>query len=206
MKVDFNLATFIVGILSLIGVMTNIIVTTIINRQKRYTDLVTQRRLRTFQHIIDCSSNCIKSVYGIMTEGCDDNMLLQNFVENKTQIFYNTNYKAPAEKGLREALTLIQDLLVKYVKNKKDLTKNQKELVFDTLTKGADYYQAISGVYCKSEWVRIKQSSLTAKDNIDTQKEYFSRVDEILQSIEANKKVLYENTFENIVNSKKAAK
>ncbi|MBR4745275.1 MAG: hypothetical protein IK070_01015 [Clostridia bacterium] len=199
MKLDFNLATFIVGIMSLVGVVANIIVTTIINKQKRYTDLVTQRRLRTFQHIIDCSSNCIKSMYGVMTEGCDDNMLLQIFVENKTQIFYNTNYKAQAEKGLREALTLLQDLLVKYVTNKKALTKSQKEKIFDTMKKGVDYYQAISGVYCKSEWVRIKQTSLSAKDNMDTQHEYFDRLKEIEKDIEPNKKALYENTFENIV-------
>ena len=104
MEFDFNLATFVVGLLSLAGVITNVIVTTMNNKKKRYTDLVTQRRLHTFQHIIDCSSNCIKSLYGVMTEHADDYALLQTFVENKSQIFYNTNYKAAAEKELRKAL------------------------------------------------------------------------------------------------------
>lgn len=199
MKFDFNLATFVVGILSLSGVIINIVFTTINNRKKRYTDLVTQRRLHTFQHIIDCSSNCIKALYGVTTEGCDDNVLLQSFIENKCQIFYNTNYKAAAEKELREALRLLQDLLVSYVENKDRLTKAQKARIFETMKAGADYYQTISAVYCKSEWVRIKETALSVKDNVDTQKEYFERIQYVEKNVENNKKVLYNNTFDTIV-------
>lgn len=198
MRFDFNLATFVVGLLSLSGVILNIIFTTISNRNKRYTEMVTQRRLKTFQHIIDCSSNCIKALYGVMTEKADDTALLQSFVENKAQIFYNTNYKAMAEKELREALDLLQDLLVKYVSNKDTLTREQKSKIFDTMRKGADYYQAISGVYCKSEWVRIKQTTISAKDNVDTQKEYFGRIKEVESIIAQNKQVLYDNTYERL--------
>jgi len=198
MKFDFNLATFVVGILSLAGVITNVIVTTINNRKKRYTDLVTQRRLHTFQHIIDCSSNCIKALYGIMSEHCDDYALVQSFVENKSQIFYNTNYKAKAEKELRDALTLLQNLMVSYTENKDKLSKEQKTKIFDTMKKGADYYQAISAVYCKCEWVRIKETTMSVKDTMDTESAYFERVKEIEENIAENKKALYENTFENI--------
>ena len=198
MRFDFNLATFVVGLLSLSGVILNIIFTTISNRNKRYTEMVTQRRLKTFQHIIDCSSNCIKALYGVMTEKADDTALLQSFIENKAQIFYNTNYKAMAEKELREALDLLQDLLVKYVTNKDTLTREQKSKIFDTMRKGADYYQAISGVYCKSEWVRIKQTTISVKDNVDTQKEYFGRIKEVESLIAQNKQVLYDNTYERL--------
>lgn len=198
MKFDFNLATFVVGLLSLAGVITNIVATTISNRKKRYTEMITQRRLKTFQHIIDCSSGCIKALYGVMTEKADDTALLQSFVENKAQIFYNTNYKALAEKELREALDLLQDLLVKYVTNKEKLTSEQKSKIFETMKKGADYYQAISGVYCKSEWVRIKQTTVSVKDNVDTQKEYFGRIKEVETIIAQNKSALYDNTFERL--------
>ncbi len=196
---DFNLATFIVGIMSLVGVITNVIVTTRNNRNKRYTDLITQRRLHTFQHIIDCSSNCIKSLYGVMTEDGNDNALVQTFVENKAQIFYNTNYKASAEKELRTALDALQGLLVGYVENKSRLTKAQKAQIFEAMKKGADYYQAISSVYCKCEWVRIKEITLSVKDQMDTQKEYFERVKEIEKDVSKNKKFLFENTFDKIV-------
>jgi len=196
---DFNLATFIVGLLSLAGVITNVVVTTINNRKKRYTDLVTQRRLHTFQHIIECSSDCIKTLYGVMAGGGDDNALLQKFIGAKSQIFYNTNYKASAEKELREALTLLQNLLVDYVENKDQLTKEQKAKIFETMKRGADYYQAISAVYCKTEWVRIKETTISAKDNVNTQQEYFDRIKEVEKDIAANKKALKENTFDKIV-------
>ncbi|MBR1890718.1 MAG: hypothetical protein IJ817_03440 [Clostridia bacterium] len=199
---DFNLATFIVGILSLAGVTANIIVTAINNRKKRYTDLVTQRRLHTFQHIIDCSSNCIKSLYGVMTEGGNANLLVQQFIENKSQIFYNTNYKAPAEKELRDALDALQDLLVGYVENKENLTKAQKEKIFQTMKCGAEYYQAISAVYCKCEWVRIKKTALSVKDDMDTEKEYFERIKDVEKTVSENKKMLFENTFEKITAKK----
>ena len=195
---DFNLATFIVGILSLTGVMINIVVTTINNKNKRYTDLITQRRLKTFQHIIDCSTSAIKAVYGIMTCEGSEKEYLQSFIENKTQIFYNTNYKAEAEKELRTALTLMQDLLVSYVANKDSLSKEQKDKVFETLKAGVNYYQAVSGVYCKCEWVRIKEASLKIKETTDTQEEYFRRVKEIEKDVNPNKKILFENTFEKI--------
>jgi len=198
MRFDFNLATFVVGLLSLVGVILNIIFTTLNNKKKRYADMIIQRRLKTFQHIIDCSSNCIKALYGVMTEKANDTELMQSFIENKAQIFYNTNYKALAEKELREALDLLQDLLIKYVANKETLSKEQKSKIFDTMRKGADYYQAISGVYCKSEWVRIKQTTISVKDNIDTQKEYFGRIKEVENLIAQNKSALYDNTFERI--------
>ena len=196
---DFNLATFIVGILSLIGVITNVIVTTINNRKKRYTDLITQRRLHTFQHIIDCSSRCIECIYGIIVGGGDDNVLLQRFIESKSQIFYNTNYKAEAEKELRDTLTRLQNLLVDYVEHKNHITQEQKEKIFETLKRGSEYYQTISAVYCKTEWVRIKETTLSVKDNVDTQKEYFERIKDVEKDIEKNKKMLRENTFEKIV-------
>ena len=199
MKFDFNLATFVVGILSLAGVITNVVFTTINNRKKRYTDLITQRRLHTFQRIIDCSGNCIKSLYGLMADGANENALLQTFIESKSQIFYNTNYKAPAEKELRDALAALQNLFVGYVENKDKLTKTQKEKIFDTMKKGADYYQTISSVYCKCEWVRIKETTLSVKETTDTEKEYFDRVKEIESNTAENKKILFENTFEKII-------
>lgn len=199
MEFDFNIATFVVGIMSLSGVITNIIVTTINNRKKRYTDLITQRRLRTFQHIIDCSSNCITSLYGIISEEGNEEELVKEFIENKTQIFYNTNYKAAAEKEVREALTLLQNLLLGYIAEKKNLTEDKKKKVFDTMRKGIEYYQAISGVYCKCEWVRIKETTISVKERIDTQKEYFDRVAEIADTIAPDKEALYKNTFEKLV-------
>ncbi|MBQ8468421.1 MAG: hypothetical protein IJ542_01545 [Clostridia bacterium] len=199
MKLDFNLATFVVGILSLCGVMVNIIFTAQNNKKKRYTELITQRRLNTFQHIIDCSSSCIKAVYGIITQKLDDNTLLQTFVENKSQIFYDTNYKAAAEKDLRNALTKIEDLVVNYIANKETLSKEQKTKLFEVLRRGCDYYQTISCVYCKCEWVRIKETALSVKETVDTQQEYFRRADEIKADFEENKKVLEENTFDKIL-------
>ena len=203
MKFDFNLATFVVGILSLSGVVLNIVFTTINNRKKRYTDLVTQRRLHTFQLIIDCSSRCIKEIYGLLTDRQDCNIMLQSFVENKAQIFYNTNYKAAAERELRDALDKLQDLYVGYVKNKDKLTKTQKEKIFETMKAGADYYQVISAVYCKCEWVRIKETALSVKDTMDTQKAYFDRVAEIEKDVSKNKSILFENTFDTIVKNVK---
>lgn len=195
---NFNLATFIVGILSLCGVIANIIVTSINSKKKRYTDFVTHRRLTTFQNIIDCSSKCVKALYGLMMENADDGALLQTFIENKTQIFFNINYKTAAEKELRDALDALQELTLKYVENKSKLTKEQKTKIFDTMRHGADYFQAISSVYFKCEWVRIKETSVSAKESVDDQKEYFERVKEIEGSLTKNKKILFENTFEKI--------
>ena len=203
MKFDFNLATFVVGILSLSGVVLNIIFTTINNRKKRYTDLITQRRLHTFQLIIDCSSRCVREIYGLATDKRDSSVLLQNFVENKAQIFYNTNYKASAEKELRDALNALERLFVCYVENEEKLTKNQKAKIFEVMKAGADYYQVISAVYCKCEWVRIKETALSVKDTMDTQKAYFDRVAEIEKDLEKNKNILFENTFEKIVKKSK---
>lgn len=203
MKFDFNLATFVVGILSLSGVVLNIVFTTINNRKKRYTDLITQRRLHTFQLIIDCSSRCVREIYGLATDKRDSSVLLQNFVENKAQIFYNTNYKASAEKELRDALDALERLFVCYVENEEKLTKNQKAKIFEVMKAGADYYQVISAVYCKCEWVRIKETALSVKDTMDTQKAYFDRVAEIEKDLEKNKNILFENTFEKIVKKSK---
>lgn len=203
MKFDFNLATFVVGILSLSGVVLNIVFTTINNRKKRYTDLITQRRLHTFQLIIDCSSRCVREIYGLATDKRDSSVLLQNFVENKAQIFYNTNYKASAEKELRDALDALERLFVCYVENEEKLTKNQKAKIFEVMKAGADYYQVISAVYCKCEWVRIKETALSVKDTMDTQKAYFDRVAEIEKNLEKNKNILFENTFEKIVKKSK---
>ena len=203
MKFDFNLATFVVGILSLSGVVLNIVFTTINNRKKRYTDLITQRRLHTFQLIIDCSSRCVREIYGLATDKRDSSVLLQNFVENKAQIFYNTNYKASAEKELRDALDSLERLFVCYVENEEKLTKNQKAKIFEVMKAGADYYQVISAVYCKCEWVRIKETALSVKDTMDTQKAYFDRVAEIEKDLEKNKNILFENTFEKIVKKSK---
>lgn len=203
MKFDFNLATFVVGILSLSGVILNIVFTTINNRKKRYTDLITQRRLHTFQLIIDCSSRCVREIYGLATDKRDSSVLLQNFVENKAQIFYNTNYKASAEKELRDALDSLERLFVCYVENEEKLTKNQKAKIFEVMKAGADYYQVISAVYCKCEWVRIKETTLSVKDTMDTQKAYFDRVAEIEKDLEKNKNILFENTFEKIVKKSK---
>lgn len=203
MKFDFNLATFVVGILSLSGVVLNIVFTTINNRKKRYTDLITQRRLHTFQLIIDCSSRCVREIYGLATDKRDSSVLLQNFVENKAQIFYNTNYKASAEKELRDALDSLERLFVCYVENEEKLTKNQKAKIFEVMKAGADYYQVISAVYCKCEWVRIKETALSVKDTMDTQKAYFDRVAEIEKNLEKNKNILFENTFEKIVKKSK---
>ena len=203
MKFDFNLATFVVGILSLSGVVLNIVFTTINNRKKRYTDLITQRRLHTFQLIIDCSSRCVREIYGLATDKRDSSILLQNFVENKAQIFYNTNYKASAEKELRDALDALERLFVCYVENEEKLTKNQKAKIFEVMKAGADYYQVISAVYCKCEWVRIKETALSVKDTMDTQKAYFDRVAEIEKDLEKNKNILFENTFEKIVKKSK---
>ena len=203
MKFDFNLATFVVGILSLSGVVLNIVFTTINNRKKRYTDLITQRRLHTFQLIIDCSSRCVREIYGLATDKRDSSILLQNFVENKAQIFYNTNYKASAEKELRDALNSLERLFVCYVENEEKLTKNQKAKIFEVMKAGADYYQVISAVYCKCEWVRIKETALSVKDTMDTQKAYFDRVAEIEKDLEKNKNILFENTFEKIVKKSK---
>lgn len=203
MKFDFNLATFVVGILSLSGVVLNIVFTTINNRKKRYTDLITQRRLHTFQLIIDCSSRCVREIYGLATDKRDSSVLLQNFVENKAQIFYNTNYKASAEKELRDALDALERLFVCYVENEEKLTRNQKAKIFEVMKAGADYYQVISAVYCKCEWVRIKETALSVKDTMDTQKAYFDRVAEIEKDLEKNKNILFENTFEKIVKKSK---
>ena len=60
---EFNLATFIVGILSLCGVVINIIVTAKNNKNKRYTDLITHHRISTMETLKNVSSNLIKSVY-----------------------------------------------------------------------------------------------------------------------------------------------
>ena len=133
----------------------------------------------------------------------DSSVLLQNFVENKAQIFYNTNYKASAEKELRDALNSLERLFVCYVENEEKLTKNQKSKIFEVMKAGADYYQVISAVYCKCEWVRIKETALSVKDTMDTQKAYFDRVAEIEKDLEKNKNILFENTFEKIVKKSK---
>ena len=137
-----------------------------------------------------------------MTNEANENALLQSFIENKNQVFYSTNYKAAAEKELRNALTLLQNLFIGYVLNKDKLTNEQKIKIFDTMKKGAEYYQAISSVYCKCEWVRIKETTLSVKENTNTQEEYFNRIKEIEKDIAKNKQALYENTFETIVKSK----
>lgn len=199
---EFNLATFIVGIFSLIGVIVNIIVTTVNNKKKRYTDLITQRRINTMQNLIDSSSNCIKSLYGVMNENCNYDAILQTFIENKSQIFYDTNYKGKSEQELRFALDALQDLLIKYILNKNSITQKQKEQIFKTIKCGVEYYQLLSCVYCKCEWIRIKETTLSVKESVDTQMEYDNRIKELSSKLETNKNILFNNTFENIVNKK----
>ncbi len=199
---EFNLATFVVGLLSLGGVIINIIVTANNNKKKRYTDLITHRRITTMQAMMDCSSCCIKSMYSIMTDDCNFNANLDDFIKNKSQLFYDTNYKSKPELELREALNLMEDMLINYTKNHNYLNDKQKEKIFDVIKVMTEYYQLVSCIYCKCEWERIKITSLSVKENYDTKKQYFAKKEEFKDILDSQRQFLLNNKYSDIIKDK----
>lgn len=199
---EFNLATFIVGILSLCGVIINIIVTSQHNKNKRYTDLITQHRITTMEKMMNVSSNLIKSLYSIMANGCDYNKNLQTFVECKSQIFYFINYKGYAEIEMRNALNALEQLILKYSQNYSKLTEKQKNAIYETVETGSNYYQMLSSLYSKCEWQRAKLTSLSVKEKYDTEEAFKRYMEPMKDKLDQQKQVLITNTFEKIVKQK----
>lgn len=198
---EFNLATFIVGILSLCGVVINIIVTAKNNKNKRYTDLITHHRISTMETLKNVSSNLIKSVYSIMVEGCDLNKNLQTYEECKAQVFYCINYKGKPEVEMRTTLSLIENLMLNYAKNHSKLTAKQKSTIFETLETGIQYYQMISCVYCKCEWQRAKYTAMSIKEEYDTNEAFEKYIQPMKAVLDKEREILHKNTFQNITKS-----
>ena len=196
---EFNLATFIVGILSLCGVVVNIIVTAKNNKNKRYTDLITHNRISTMENLKNVSSNIFKTIYSIMVEGCDYNKNLQTFIECKTQVFYCINFKGKPEVEMRETLTALEKLMLNFAKHHKKLNDNQKNKIFETMEVAVNYYQTISCVYCKCEWQRAKATSLSVKEVYSTDDAYERYVQPLKEELNKQKEIILNNTFENII-------
>ncbi len=200
---EFNLATFIVGILSLGGVIVNIIVTASTNKKKRYTDLITSNRVTTMQNLKQSLSNCFESIYSFMTPNANLNEEFKKFEYNKSQIFYAINYKGTAEIEMRETLNALNDLLFNYVLNVQTITKKEKEKIFETLKTGIEYLQTYSTIYCKCEWERAKNTSLFGdKEKYDTESAVKNYLKEFETELKQKKEILTNNTFSKIVKNK----
>lgn len=196
---EFNLATFIVGILSLCGVVINIIVTAKNNKNKRYTDLITHNRISTMENLKNVSSDLIKSVYSTMVDNCDYNQALQKFTECKAQVFYCINYKGKPEVEMRTTLSLMEDLMLNLAKYHNKLTIKQKNTIYDTLDTAVKYYQMISCVYCKCEWQRAKYTALSIKEKYDTNEAFDRYIIPMKEELDKQREIIHTNTFKNII-------
>ncbi|MDE6583344.1 MAG: hypothetical protein K2K31_01675 [Clostridia bacterium] len=157
---DFNLATLIVGIISLCGVMVNIIVTSLNNRKKRYVDLIISERIRNMKNLEKYMSELISTLYAFMTPNCDFDAEFKNFEFNKQMILYSMNFLLGSDKSIGDVLCKLDDLLFDYSQNMDKLNKQQKDQFNKSVRAGMNALQILTRIYNKCEWERSKDSSL----------------------------------------------
>lgn len=195
---DFNLATLIVGILSLIGVVSNICVTVIADRKRRYTNLITTHRIANMKNVEKLISKLINNLYSFLVP-VDKVEEFKNFELNKQEILYAIGTEGYPENEIREVLCNIDKLLFAYSVDKRELSHDQRHKFFDIIKVGIECFQSLTRLYTKCEWEKCKHTSLYGTEKkFDKEKLIDSFPQAEKEKIASQIKFLAENDYDYI--------
>ena len=111
---DFNLATLIVGLLSLTGVVVNICVTMIADKKRRYTGLITTHRISSMKAAETLFSKIIGCLYNFRIPSTDKVAEFKTFELNKQEVLYLIGQNGSPEDEIRRVLAVIDQFLFMY--------------------------------------------------------------------------------------------
>lgn len=156
---DFNLATLIVGILSLSGVVVNILVTMIADKKRRYTSLITSHRISSMKAAETLFSKIIGCMYNFRIPSTDKVAEFKAFELNKQEVLYLIGQDGSPESEIRQVLGYVDQFLFLYSVDKTELSKKQTHRLYEILKVGIDCLQNLTRAYAKCEWEKCKHAS-----------------------------------------------
>ncbi len=200
---DFNLATLIVGILSLSGVVVNICVTMIADKKRRYTGLITTHRIQSMKSVETIFSRIIGSLYNFRIPSTDKVAEFKTFELNKQEVLFLIGMVGSPETEIRQVLGLVDQFLFFASVEKTPLTKKQTHKFYDIIKVAIDCLQNLTRAYAKCEWEKCKYtSSFGNEKRFDKQKVLNDYYINNKQKVEEQLKFLAENDFQSVLDLK----
>ena len=200
---DFNLATLIVGLLSLSGVVVNICVTMIADKKRRYTGLITTHRISSLKAAETLFSKIIGSLYNFRIPSTDKVAEFKTFELNKQEVLYLIGQNGSPEDEIRRVLAAVDQFLFMYSVNKTELNKKQTHRLYEILKETIDCLQNLTRAYAKCEWEKCKFTSANGDDKSFNKEKvinnfYINNKDKADEQI----KFLEENDFQSVLDLK----
>lgn len=200
---DFNLATLIVGILSLTGVIVNICVTMIADKKRRYTGLITSHRISSMKAAETLFSKIIGCLYNFRIPSTDKVAEFKAFELNKQEVFYLIGQGRSPEDEIRQVLGMLDQFLFLYSVDKTTLTKKQTQRLYEILKVAIDCLQSATRAYTKCEWEKCKYGSTYGSER---KFDYNKALSDFYANIKANVaeqiKFLEQNDYQSLLNLK----
>lgn len=200
---DFNVASLIVGILSLAGVIVNICVTMASDKKRRYTGLITNHRISSLTATEKLFSNIIGSMYNFLIPSTDKVEEFKSFELNKQEALYMIGQEGCPDAEIREVLGLVEQLLFYSSVEKKTLTRDQTHKFYDIVKVGIDCLQSLTKAYTKCEWEKCKlQSVYGAEKSFNEKKVLNNFYIQDKEKVDGQIQFLKENYFQSIFENK----
>lgn len=200
---DFNLATLIVGILSLAGVIVNICVTMISDKKRRYTSLITSHRISSMKSAESLFSKIIGHLYNFRIPSTDRVAEFKGFELDKQEVFYLIGQGSSPEDEIRQVLGILDQFLFLYSVEKGTLTRKQTHRMCDILKVGTDCLQSLTRAYAKCEWEKCKYAGTYGSEkNFNSAKVLEDFYKNIKGDVAKQIKFLEENDFQSVIDLK----
>ena len=200
---DFNLATLIVGLLSLSGVIVNIFVTMIADKKRRYTSLITSHRISSMKAAETLFSKIIGCMYNFRIPSTDKVSEFKNFELNKQEVLYLIGQDGSPEAEIRQVLGIVDHFLFFYSVDKTALSKKQIHKFYEVLKTAIDCLQNLTRAYAKCEWEKCKHASSYGNEKkFDNEKVLNNFYINNKENVEEQIKFLQENDFQSILDMK----
>ncbi len=200
---DFNLATLIVGLLSLTGVVVNICVTMIADKKRRYTGLITTHRISSMKAAEILFSKIIGCLYNFCIPSTDKVAEFKTFELNKQEVLYLIGQNGSPEDEIRRVLAVVDQFLFMYSVNKIELNKKQTHRFYDILKESIDCLQNLTRAYAKCEWEKCKHTSTSGNEkNFNKEKVLNNFYINNKEKTDAQIKFLEENDFQSVLDFK----
>ena len=200
---DFNLATLIVGLLSLSGVVVNICVTMIADKKRRYTGLITTHRISSMKAAETLFSKIIGCLYNFRIPSTDKVAEFKTFELNKQEVLYLIGQNGSPEDEIRKVLAIVDQFLFMYSVNQTALNKKQTHKLYEILKESIDCLQNLTRAYAKCEWEKCKYTSANGNEKSFNQEKvfndfYINNKEKTYEQI----KFLEENDFQSVLDLK----
>lgn len=201
---DFNLATLIVGLLSLSGVVVNICVTMIADKKRRYTGLITTHRISSMKAAETLFSKIIGNLYSFRIPSTDKVAEFKAFELNKQEVLYLIGQNGSPEDEIRQVLTDVDKFLFFSSVDKTELSREQQHRFYDILKVAIDCLQNLTRAYAKCEWEKCKYTSTYGSEaKFDKAKVLNNFYINDKEKVDEQMKFLHENDFDSVLNWKK---